>query len=710
VLLYELLTGTTPFDRERFSKVGYDELRRILLAEDPPRPSTRLSTLGQAATTISAQRQSDPRKLSQLCRGELDWIVMKALEKDRNRRYETASAFAADVQRYLHDEPVQACPPSAMYRFRKFSRRYKGALTAGVVLSTALVLTVVVLALSTAWVWKENQDKNAALVLAQRRHDKALEAVQRMLTRVADEWVAPIPQMIGVRQRLLEDAAALYTDLIALNPDDARAYHERGWVYNLLARHDQARADYERAATIEPDNAEYHGTIATFFDNCDNDALRDKQRCLHHARRMVELRPTDAEARGMLATAYLSAGQTKEGVAELWKGAELARGAALEHKLLAVVEMQAGNWREAIAHLQQARELPPPDLWVYHRLAEAHLALREDAQALAAADRGVEVALRPSDEPAGPSQFRGRWRGIVAKQPTSEALVTLYGKRADIYLRQKKYAAALADLNNYFDVGLRTSLNPWRYRQRALVHFHLGHYEQALADLDRAIEIKPDDFSHVTWISPHLVASCPDEKFRAGMLALAGKAIERTRGKVGGYFARAHLYAALKQYDNAKADIEKAVELGATNAGALNSLAWWLATFPVAEFRDRKRAVTLATKAVELAPKSWHIRNTLGVAYYRAGEWRDAVVALEKSMEMNNGGISHDWFFLAMAHWRLGDREQGRTWYDKAVAGMDKSWTYPWEEEELKRFRAEAAELLGVKDPPSRKEIAPTKP
>jgi WD40 repeat protein/serine/threonine protein kinase len=130
VLLYELLTGTTPFDKERLKAVGYDEMRRIIREEEPPRPSTRLSTLGQIATSVSAQRQSDPKRLSQLCRGELDWIVMKCLEKDRNRRYESVSAFAADVQRYLADEPVQACPPSAWYRFRKFARRKKSALVA----------------------------------------------------------------------------------------------------------------------------------------------------------------------------------------------------------------------------------------------------------------------------------------------------------------------------------------------------------------------------------------------------------------------------------------------------------------------------------------------------------------------------------------------------------------------------------------------------
>jgi serine/threonine protein kinase len=106
VLLYELLTGTPPFPKERFKNAGYDEIRGIIREEEPARPSTWLSTLGQATATVSANRESDPRALSQLFRGELDWIVMKALEKDRNCRYETGSALAADVQRYLNDEPV----------------------------------------------------------------------------------------------------------------------------------------------------------------------------------------------------------------------------------------------------------------------------------------------------------------------------------------------------------------------------------------------------------------------------------------------------------------------------------------------------------------------------------------------------------------------------------------------------------------------------
>jgi tetratricopeptide (TPR) repeat protein len=151
VLLYELLTGTTPFTKERFKGAGYDEMRRIIREEEPARPSARLSTLGQAAATVSANRGSDPRRLGQLLRGELDWIVMRCLEKDRNRRYESASALAADVERYLADEPVQACPPSAWYRFRKFARRNKGPMLTGAALAALLALGAVCTSVGLVW-------------------------------------------------------------------------------------------------------------------------------------------------------------------------------------------------------------------------------------------------------------------------------------------------------------------------------------------------------------------------------------------------------------------------------------------------------------------------------------------------------------------------------------------------------------------------------
>src|SRR5438046_4324944 len=111
----------------------------MIREDEPPKPSTRLSDSGEALASISAQRHMEPAKLTKLVRGELDWIVMKTLEKDRNRRYETAKDFAIDVQRYLADEPVQACPPSSAYRLRKFVRRNKGPVLAAFLVALALV-------------------------------------------------------------------------------------------------------------------------------------------------------------------------------------------------------------------------------------------------------------------------------------------------------------------------------------------------------------------------------------------------------------------------------------------------------------------------------------------------------------------------------------------------------------------------------------------
>jgi WD40 repeat protein/serine/threonine protein kinase len=142
VLLYELLTGTTPFQPHELERMGYDEICRTIRESEPPTPSRRLSTLEASVGAGAQNPEVAPDELGKLVRGELDWIVMKALEKDRNRRYETASALAADVGRFLADEPVQACPPSAMYRFRKFARRNKAAVLAAAFVGAALLLTI----------------------------------------------------------------------------------------------------------------------------------------------------------------------------------------------------------------------------------------------------------------------------------------------------------------------------------------------------------------------------------------------------------------------------------------------------------------------------------------------------------------------------------------------------------------------------------------
>ena len=124
VLLYELLTGTTPIDRKRLGQGALLEVLRVIREEEPPRPSARLSS-SETLASIAATRRTAPATLTKLVRGELDWIVMKCLEKERSRRYETANALARDLERYLHDDVVEARPPSASYRLRKFVRKHR---------------------------------------------------------------------------------------------------------------------------------------------------------------------------------------------------------------------------------------------------------------------------------------------------------------------------------------------------------------------------------------------------------------------------------------------------------------------------------------------------------------------------------------------------------------------------------------------------------
>ncbi len=170
VLLYELLTGCAPFDSKRLRLAALDELLRIIREEEPPRPSTRLSS-SENLPAVAANRATEPKRLPALVRGELDWIVMKAMEKDRDRRYESANVLATDIRSYLNHEPVVACPPSAVYRLRKFARRNRVTLA----MVSAGILVVAFLA--------------AGLAIAHRAERERWEEVDRrkIAEREADE-------------------------------------------------------------------------------------------------------------------------------------------------------------------------------------------------------------------------------------------------------------------------------------------------------------------------------------------------------------------------------------------------------------------------------------------------------------------------------------------------------------------------------------------
>lgn len=219
VLLYELLTGTTPLERPKLREAALVELVRLIKEEEPPRPSIRLSSTSTLPKFAAACR-TEPARLSQLLRGELDWIVMKCLEKDRTRRYETANALTRDVERYLKDEQVEACPPSAAYRLRKFFRKHRaGVLTAAMVAMTMLLGT-----LASYWqAYRAARAEQRAVIEAQlARQAKEAEVSERQRAE-ANAKSARENELVAKQQR---DAATEAQKLAIQEKNNALAARE----------------------------------------------------------------------------------------------------------------------------------------------------------------------------------------------------------------------------------------------------------------------------------------------------------------------------------------------------------------------------------------------------------------------------------------------------------------------------------------------------
>ncbi len=292
VLLYELLTGTTPFDPNSLREAAYGEIQRIIREVEPPKPSTRLSSLatepGAPATgsapsgsgpsslaEIAKHRRTDPSALSRLMRGDLDWIVMKALEKDRTRRYETAKEFAKDVEHHLANEPILASPPGAVYKLRKFVKRNRVAVTAGSLVAAALVLGLL---FSTIGFVQASRQRDRAIVAEQeqsrerQRAEEALAATEAArdkatleaakATRIQEflqEMLASAdPKQakgadITVREVLDEAAQRIGGELSDHPAVEAAVRHTIGLTYDRLGRNEQAKEQFEIAVKLRRD-------------------------------------------------------------------------------------------------------------------------------------------------------------------------------------------------------------------------------------------------------------------------------------------------------------------------------------------------------------------------------------------------------------------------------------------------------------------------
>ncbi len=614
VLLYELLTGTTPFSKERFKQAAYDEIRRIIREEDPPKPSTRLSDSKDSLLSISAQRHTEPAKLTKLVRGELDWIVMKALDKDRNRRYETANGFAADVKRYLTGEAVKAVPPSVGYRLRKFARRNKRTLVSTALLGGMLLI----LAGNLGWMESDRAARRARTAF------EVNQFLQRAESLYADnklpEAVAEAQKARGVlgtaggdedlqrrvQQRLteLETAAKLEEILESTEPAARdRVYAEYSQVFRDYGIDVEALSTEEVAARIADSNIKLDLVLA--LDRWAS-SLRSDRRPQDPARwqRLLAIsRAADADPWRLRYNAASDAKDLKA-LREIADGADLGR---LRTRVLAALGdslRAAGDVEASVAFLRKVQRRYPADYSINASLGWSLKSLNPPQWDDAIAFRRIAVAVRP-------------------QSPTA---------------------------NFYLGFSLHT----------------VGKLDAAMIYYRTAIEIDPE----------HAPAQFS--------LAI----VLRVRG----------------QPEEALVRFRKASDLLPTDPNPLNGLAWELATCADLKFRDPAKAVDLAKKVVELSLKQkdgpdrlGNYWNTLGVAHYRAGNLDEALVALHKSLDIANGGesqyVCEDWFFLAMVNWKLDRKCEARMCYYRATEWMVKKAS---KNDELRRFRAEAAELMGV--------------
>jgi serine/threonine protein kinase len=410
VLLYELLTGTTPFDRKRFATAAFDEIRRIIREEEPPKPSTRLSTLGEKLSAVSTNRRTEPAKLSALLKGDLDWIVMKCLEKDRRRRYETANGLVMDIRRHLGSEPVLARPPSTTYRLSRLVARNKAAILAASLVFVALLLGMIG---TTIGLVRARHQRDLALQ-AQTRESNARQAAEKarddantanrflrdlgislnnpasMRTKVDaaarrldDGWLLDQPEVrascrttlgyyyLSMRssadaRRQLQSALELY------RRPDASFAPEAGSVLNGLAiahHQDEQYADAERlhreALQMHRQNPDGKSAAAYTLEYLAS--LRDIQKDPEGARKL----------RLETLAAYIDA--------KTWEISQTPKSAAA-YLNRAHYHLRLGQVSKAAEDYQHAAELAPEDHWPWFTVACLYAYL-DDAQAHASAIR-----------------------------------------------------------------------------------------------------------------------------------------------------------------------------------------------------------------------------------------------------------------------------------------------------------------------------------
>jgi serine/threonine-protein kinase len=576
VLLYELLTGTTPLEKERLKEADYDELRRLICEEEPPRPSLRVSTLGvAAAATVSARRQHHPQRLRRLFRGELDWIVMKALEKDRARRYDTASAFAADVRRYLADEPVEACPPSAWYRFRKFARRNKGRLTAaGLVLFCLLLLGG-----GVGWLARDEAARRLALqteaagaldeAQALCREDRGPEATSawkraeallaggegnnelaRRLNRVRADL-----RMAALLEEIRLDRSAVRDGCFDSEGTDLR-YRDafRRYGLDLAALTADPAAERIRASGIRDQ-------LLAALDDWLLVQMRDG--LVVGTQLQAVLRRADSDPwRSRLREAFRH--PDKKVLAALARDPRVLAQPPATVSLLGAVLSRAGEDRRAREVLRAAQERHPSDFWINHNLAFA----------------------LAQGKPARPGEAVGYYRAALAVRPDSPGAYVNLGNALQA---KGDLSGAVAAFRKAID------LQPGY----AMAHTNLGNALQAKGDL-------------------------------AGAIATSRKAISQGVESAGIYYNLGLALYGRGDFKGAVAANRKAIALNPNFAGAYNNLGTALG-----DQGKPAQAIAAYRRAIALDPRGVDAHTNLGITLEAKGDRPGAVAAYRQAIALD---------------------------------------------------------------------------
>ena len=666
MLLYELLTGSTPFESETLRKAGQDEMRRIILEVDPPRPSARISTLvANALSTVSDRRQVEPKKLSKQLQGELDWIVMKALEKDRNRRYESANAMAQDIQRYLDDETVLACPPSLWYRMIKTGRRNRALIgTAAIV-----VLSLVIGLAGTAWqavtatqesnravaaenqatinaerataAEKEAQTQNAK---SQRNLEAALVAIEKLLTHVGNPDLAEIPQLQDAFEKILDDSLAFYDQFAQEHGTSPGLQYRAVAVLERLAelaketmKHPKAVEAYAKAIMLvdrlieqSPDRVEHRAQQAEIYrlsgrfymkrtvaPNAHEISLRQ----LHHAeslyRNLSLSEPGNKHYQAM-------EGDAMRAQAMLYKRMDATnpRIATMVTRAYEVTERSIPDWG---AVKSMADELASSDPERADNLYRRALVIQRAIQNPTRANRNehawlcTEVAI--CFEPRRPMEAEECWQ---------EAIHLLTALRREFPLLTRTHHVLFGAMSNYTRFLVKNN--------------RVGDAQQLNHDLAAKF---PEDHKVHAARSGFLVTLGNSEET---ILALT-TAIEEFPGQSAYYRYRGSIQFQLSKYGNALADLKQAVALKYDD---LSSLTWIplveLAACPDAAFR--KNFLQLADDVVKLNGNSSDSRATRAKILYAFGQQEKALAEFKGIVESErvSANIYNDFaWYLATA-------------------------------------------------------------